>query len=330
MNTDQAKNIQLAELLQHMGYIPVKKERGGTELKFHSPFRDETDASFNVNLSKNAWFDFGLGKGGNTLDFAIEYLRSKNSPARVTDALSWLSGRSGGLSFNQARSQSYNSLLDTQRGSDEQEGDTHNRQLVYIRDLRLTSKHVLSYLQNERSIPANLAQKYLRLVQYKNTAVARAGDKPFFAFGMKNRAGGWEIRAASDENPFKSALIKKDISLIKGQGSPGRIDVFEGMIDFLSWLVVTGRQNPEHDTLILHSLSGVTAAIEYIQQRSFNHIHLFVDNDASGDKAYERFVQEVSTQVIDERHHYTGQKDVNKYLVHLKQNNQAFPQFNKN
>lgn len=323
MNAKQAKQIQLKHLMDNLGFQPVKTERGGTELKYLSPFRDESDASFNLSLAKNAWFDFGLGQGGNTLDFAIEYLKSNGQSSRVTDALSWLSDRSGGLSFNEKVSKSYKSLLDTQQVSDWKENTNDERQLVFVRDLPLTSKHVLRYLENQRCIPSKLAQKYLRLVQYRDLKSPRAGDKPFYAFGMKNRAGGWEIRAASDEKPFKSALIKKDITIIKGQGTMSRIDVFEGMLDFISWLVLTGKPTPEHDTVILHSLSGVSAALEFIESNLYEKVHLFLDNDESGDKAFDRFRDKFGAGVVDERKRYRGSKDVNKHLCWIRHNDQT-------
>jgi DNA primase len=38
-----------------------------------SPLRDEREASFKVNREKNIWYDHGLGKGGQLVDFACEY-----------------------------------------------------------------------------------------------------------------------------------------------------------------------------------------------------------------------------------------------------------------
>lgn len=329
MNAKQAKQIQLKSLLDTLGYKPVKSERGGTELKYVSPLRNEADASFNLNLNKNAWFDFGLGTGGNTLDFAIEFLKAHGNSSRVSDALSWLSDRSGGVSFDQMHSHSFKSLLNGQQGSDRRELDDCDRQLVYLRDLPLTSRHVLSYLENQRSIPTSLAQKYLRLVQYKNLGAPRAGDKPYYAFGMKNRSGGWEIRAASDTHPFKSALIQKDISIITGKGAANRIDVFEGMLDFISYLVLSKKSVPEHDVLILHSLSGVSAALELIQSEFYENVHLFLDNDPSGDKAYNRFVDELGAGVVDERGRYKGSKDVNKHLCRISCDDQNQLHLNK-
>lgn len=40
---------------------------------FLSPFRSETEPSFKINLERNIWYDFGLGTGGNVIDFAMQH-----------------------------------------------------------------------------------------------------------------------------------------------------------------------------------------------------------------------------------------------------------------
>ncbi len=56
---------------------------------------------------------------------------------------------------------------------------------------------------------------------------------------MENEGGGYKIRSASDQYKFKSALIKRDITVIRGRGVERKsVSVFEGMTDFLSLLVL--------------------------------------------------------------------------------------------
>jgi len=59
MNIQEAKNISLADYLQSIGIIPRKRQ--GNNLWYSSPFRDETEPSFKVNLTRNEWKDFGSG-----------------------------------------------------------------------------------------------------------------------------------------------------------------------------------------------------------------------------------------------------------------------------
>ena len=62
MNTFDNKHIQIADFLAEKGYLPISKK--GTNWWYLSPLHNENTASFKVNVDKNVWYDFGLGKGG--------------------------------------------------------------------------------------------------------------------------------------------------------------------------------------------------------------------------------------------------------------------------
>ncbi|MEL6941379.1 MAG: hypothetical protein AAFO82_01820, partial [Bacteroidota bacterium] len=64
---------------------------------------------------------------------------------------------------------------------------------------------VQSLVIEERAIDRSVIEKYIQEVRYKNLN----NQKSYFAFGMKNESGGYEIRAASSRLNFKSALIKR-------------------------------------------------------------------------------------------------------------------------
>jgi hypothetical protein len=70
MNIAEAKAIPIADYLQSIGITPCKRQ--GNSLWYYSPFRQETEASFKVNLVRNEWYDFGAGKGGDILKFVME------------------------------------------------------------------------------------------------------------------------------------------------------------------------------------------------------------------------------------------------------------------
>src|SRR3546814_189253 len=67
----EAREIDLVTYLSGLGHEPVKTR--GDNWWYLSPLRDEATASFKVNRRINRWYDFGMGKGGNLVDFAIEY-----------------------------------------------------------------------------------------------------------------------------------------------------------------------------------------------------------------------------------------------------------------
>ena len=61
MNTNEAKQIRIEEYLHTLGYNPVRRQ--GDSLWYKSPFRDEQEPSFKVNMERNLWYDFWRGQG---------------------------------------------------------------------------------------------------------------------------------------------------------------------------------------------------------------------------------------------------------------------------
>ena len=56
MNTNEAKQIRIEEYLHTLGYNPVRRQ--GDSLWYKSPFRDEQEPSFKVNMERNLWVRF--------------------------------------------------------------------------------------------------------------------------------------------------------------------------------------------------------------------------------------------------------------------------------
>ncbi|HZV71388.1 MAG TPA: toprim domain-containing protein [Saprospiraceae bacterium] len=318
MNIQQAKRIKLIDIMSFLGQTPLKKERGGIELKYLSPFHAEENPSFNLNIQLNAFFDFSMGEGGNVVDFAILYLKTNGKSARVADALSWLSQIEGGdLLVSQDRLLQKSFSFSQQGSFDNTHLVEEEKQLVFVKAMKLTSKRILDYLEKERFIPVHLAQKYLSTIQYQNLKKPRLDNKPYFAFGMTNRSKGWEIRSVSDTHSFKSALIKRDISIIKGAGDSETIHVFEGMLDFLSALVLQNETSFECDTIIMHSTSSFSRTCEYLQENQFTSIKTWLDNDKTGMKFTSKFIEAFGTKIQPMNRTYAPHKDVNKYLQSL-------------
>ena len=64
MNTNEAKQIRIEEYLHTLGYNPVRRQ--GDSLWYKSPFRDEQEPSFKVNMERNLWYDFDARAGART------------------------------------------------------------------------------------------------------------------------------------------------------------------------------------------------------------------------------------------------------------------------
>lgn len=89
MNIQGLKETPIVEFLQRLGHSPIR--RRANEVWFNAPYRKETSPSFRVNLDKNLWMDFGLGKGGDIFSLAGEIIGSNDFVTQakyVSEALS--------------------------------------------------------------------------------------------------------------------------------------------------------------------------------------------------------------------------------------------------
>ncbi|GAB3226401.1 toprim domain-containing protein [Spirosoma arcticum] len=318
MNTEQAKQLSLPDLLSKLGHSPVKERKGGYELWYCSPFREEKDPSFHTSYigGKWIWKDFG-DIGGTVIDFAMRYQQQTGGPATIKDALAFLSDlfQPGLFSTPTPRPQLPTKptpdlfSFQQQPHREAVENFSEDRQLELIDAQPLRHFVILKYLTEERHIPAELAQRYLRLVRYRNNG------REYFAFGMENQAGGYEIRAASSKHNFKSALVARDITVIPGTAA-GRstAHVFEGMTDFLSFLILNGVQESPDDCIIMHSLSSFHRAVAHIRSQDYQIVKTYLDNNTAGQKCTERYQAELPGRVVHQSATFAPYTDLNDAL----------------
>ncbi|MCI5167144.1 MAG: hypothetical protein D3903_13875 [Candidatus Electrothrix sp. GM3_4] len=91
---------------------------------------------------------------------------------------------------------------------------------------------LISYL-SERKIDIPTAKKYLVEIHYS------LEDKNYFTIGFKNDSDGYETR----NSIFKGCLLKKDITTIQGEKDSKTVFLFEGFLDFLSYLTLKKKQS---------------------------------------------------------------------------------------
>lgn len=315
MNADQAKKLSLPDLLARLGHEPVKVTKDGRELWYASPFRAEKEPSFHTSFlgGKWIWNDFG-DIGGTVVDFAMRHEGYRS----VKEALAWLDRMFKGSNFKKqierggGRTEEEPSLFSFQQQSGVAAPESpDSRQLEFIAASPITNPTIFTYLTQERCIPMELAKQYLQEIKYRNTA----NGKEFFAFGMENESGGYEIRVASSKYTFKSALKARDITVIKGT-SPERgiVNVFEGMTDFLSLLVMMNFSNLAGDSLIMHSLSSFQRAADFIRSRDYQVINTFLDNNRPGEEGTEKFKTEFGGKVAPKSKMFAPYTDLNDAL----------------
>jgi DNA primase len=73
MTCSEARLIDMVEFLTDLGFQPQKIRN--QDYWYCSPLREERTASFKVNRTRNIWYDFGEGKGGDIIDFGARYFK---------------------------------------------------------------------------------------------------------------------------------------------------------------------------------------------------------------------------------------------------------------
>ncbi|MDF1864390.1 MAG: toprim domain-containing protein [Saprospiraceae bacterium] len=327
MNAKEAKRkIHLPDLMARLGYQPTEIKKGGNEYWYKSPFRKEKTASFHTSFLNGIWIwkDFGDDSHGTVIDFVMRH-ENYHEPK---EALRYLRNiYQHGLFENQKSSAGD---LNTGLFSYQQQPIKGVKDSWFERELEFTEAHeirnsiIFNYLES-RGIPKNLANLYLKEVKYRNIKK----DKIYFAFGMKNLSGGYEIRSASDQNVFKSALIKRDISIVSNASNNKMTNIFEGMTDFLSFLVLAKYYclPTDNDAIIMHSLSSFKKTIDYIKQKNYNEINTFLDNDEAGYKYNQKFINQLGDKVKNQSKTFAGFIDLNYKLKSLLTNKQPLKDF---
>ena len=286
MNTNEAKQIRIEEYLHSLGYDPVRRQGGS--LWYKSPFRDEREPSFKVNTERNLWYDFGAGRGGNIIALAQELYASDSLPYLLERIAEQAPGvRPVSFSFGgQALSKPSFQQLEV---------------------VPLSSPALLSYLR-QRGINTGLAKRECREVRYLTDG------KPYFAVGFPNRSGGYEIR----NKFFKGCIAPKDITHIRQEQPRETCYLFEGFMDYLSFLTLRLERCPDHpgldeqDYIVLNSTANLSKAIHPLGD--YEHIHCFLDNDKAGMEAVQELREEYGMRIRDASHIYGGYNDLNDFL----------------
>lgn len=81
MTIEEIKAIPIAAFLARMGYEPAR--RRGDEYWYLAPYREERTASFQVNVRKEIWHDFGTGQGGDIFNLAGEFIGNGDFKAQA-------------------------------------------------------------------------------------------------------------------------------------------------------------------------------------------------------------------------------------------------------
>lgn len=296
MEIDELKSIPIDRLMSHLGYEPVSRMRGGKQLLYHSPFRDDRHPSFSVSVIKNVWQDYATGTAGNVIDLAIHL----NGNCSFHDGAVWLEAQARSFGYSpiggQIRIDNISLMHDT------------GPEISDVKITDLTSRPLLAYL-NTRHIPAHVGTKYCREAHYT------VRGRHYYGVCFLNILGGIEIRNAY----FKGCHGIKAPSVIplSKQSRTDTCCIFEGFMDFLSFKTLVQHGFPnlvDSDCLVLNSTSIVGKAIPFIDV--YEKAYSFTDNDLAGRIALERITSAMPGKVISLSDMYYDFNDLNDFLVH--------------
>jgi DNA primase len=283
ISCEKAKNISILKTLENLGHFPKKETE--REAWFLSPFRDESNPSFKVNLLINRWYDHGAGIGGSIIDLIMQLYNYS-----VRDALHYLSKSSNIISYS--FNPKFNKI------------NTKEKDYKITRVVKLSNSALINYLKS-RKIDVEIAKKYCDEIHYI------INDKNYFAIAFKNDSKGFEIR----NKYFKGGLGKKNIKTINNHSD--RIILFEGFFDFLSYLTLFKSKSLFEDYVILNSIALVKKAIPVVNK--YREIIICFDNDKPG-MSTSRIIKKNCKNVIDCSFVYNKCKDINEYLILNKSN----------
>ncbi len=278
MDCEKARNIDLVSTLAKSGHFPVRKTE--KEAWFLSPFRSETQASFKVSLKKNYWIDFGTFEGGSTIDLIM-----KMENCSVKGALERLSGNMDHFSFHRPPNPTKKE---------------HGANPIEIIQAKEIEHRALQTYLGSRNISIKTARKLCKEVHYT------IGERKYFAIGLQNRSGGWELR----NRYWKGSTSPKDVSMMANRAK--KLVITEGMFDVLTLLELMPDIGNGHDLLVLNTTAFVKRTITEIGE--YKEVMLFLDRDETGLGMTELLLKKCPNS-RDMSFLYRGFKDINEWKV---------------
>lgn len=294
MNILQIKQIAIVDFLLAIGIRPTKETT--VSAWYHAPYREDEDPSFKVNKNRNIWYDFATAKSGDLIDLAVLVYRTQN----ISKVLKMIEQAAPAVPLR------VRTFMPHQKSSAPEGVQPQTTAFQNLRLQTLAAMPLLSYL-SKRGIDLDIARQECREAHYT------CHGKSYYAIAFPNGAGGYEIR-----NPYyKGCISPKAVSLIS-QGQTDSICLFEGFMDYLSFLTLRKRERLSvpcygADLLVLNSVNNLPKALPRL--KIYKHIYCYLDNDDAGRRVVDMLRELKGDVVQDMMEAYPLYKDLNDILV---------------
>lgn len=341
------KNISIRQFLSQRGIQP-KYERNGYGM-YLSPLREERTPSFKVDYVRNLWYDFGLGEGGTlrTLVMRLERCDSREAVRRLQNGEKRDAG-SASLS-----SGIYERPVGDGPSPVVRPATVPALRILSDAPLRhpalvgyLTSRGIVPSVAAAfcREVRYEVQGRAFFAVGFRNDAGGwelrsarfKGGSSPKYITTLKGCNATNDISAVIDSSAINAT---NDVSTItdcpatgatasfhvgndpmaceSGRAMPAShasVMIFEGFIDFLSYLSLANNIHPVSNTVVLNSVVNLSKAVPFLNRHSV--IHAFFDNDETGRKTTSDLHRLCPrSEIIDQSCFYRRYKDVNDYLI---------------
>jgi hypothetical protein len=183
LTCERARAFPIERALAKLGHFPTMENH--KEAWFLSPFSSETQASLKVSKKLNRWYDHGEGKGGSVIDLICSIRE-----CTVKESLIFLADDRPLFSFQQQ------SFFEKE--------EPENEKVMITKVKPISHPALLGYIKS-RAIDKSIAKSYSKEVQYTFKG------NPYFAIGLQNESGGWELRNKYQKN----CTSPKDITIIE-------------------------------------------------------------------------------------------------------------------
>ena len=302
---DVVKEYPLPVVLSKLGIMPADRKDPAAGRKYYTylaSYRGERNHSLSIFHKNGKWLfkDHATGEYGTGLDLLVRFgfFQSWREAAEYID--------SEFLHMNNA------APMPRCHNAHANPAPIHKQDTAAIISslMRLDGSPAESYLVKVRCIPAAIADRYMRFVSYSYPG----NRQKYYGMAWPTIRGGWSIRWPKDIGKGKGKAFvgpggPSFFPSVQGQQTPSCL-VFEGIMDFLSLIVLTGGEQ-RTDAVILNSVDNVNEAKHLLEH--YNTIHCCLDNDDAGKNATKAIISAFEN-VVDHASEFAPHNDLNDYL----------------
>lgn len=306
MNITDAKSIPLDEFLERQGY--TGKLKAG---RLWYSVRPENTPSFVLTKDRFAWYDHGTGRGGNIINWPIEYRGVRD----VSASLGYIEQVMGPGYVVQPPRIEYRKM----------EPEAPYYTLISFDEFEPFNRHELTahakYLVG-RGVDVVKATPYLYQVKFYHRDDPK--KTPYYAFAMRNESEGFEGRGNLFGTGYKKTTVgAKDVTVVPARNSDHKTEdwytkpwrAFYSMMDFLTFITTDKQPAGTYNFIVMHGDAMVGKALEYLHDMPpANMVHFpHIDPNGNGQRAMYDLMGELrGWGGGDMAHLYEGFKDLNE------------------